>query len=134
FGMVLRTARKLLGDRQLVRRHVNSLTVYALSNKRARRHREEALLPSASLWLPFGENASPPTRTMAAARNLLRPHADTRIQQLAHESCMSIRNYERRFVEDMGISPRLFARLGRFQMALDIKRASGSTWLEVAHE
>jgi AraC-like DNA-binding protein len=84
--------------------------------------------------LPFAENAIPPTRTMAAAQNLLRPDAGTRIQQLAHESCMSIRNYERRFVEDMGISPKLFARLGRFQMALDIKRESGSSWLNVAHE
>ena len=84
--------------------------------------------------LPFAKNASPPTRSMAAARNLLPPDAGARIQHLAHESCMSIRNYERRFVEDMGISPRLFARLGRFQMALDIKRASRSSWLEVAHE
>jgi AraC-like DNA-binding protein len=84
--------------------------------------------------LPFAENASPPTRTMAGAQNLLRPDVGTRIQQVAHESGMSIRNYDRRFAEDMGISPKLFARLGRFQMALDIKRASGSSWLNVAHE
>jgi AraC-like DNA-binding protein len=67
-------------------------------------------------------------------KTLFDPRAGTRIQQLAHGSYMSIRNYERRFVEDMGISPKLFARLGRFQMALDIKRASGSSWLDVAHE
>jgi AraC-like DNA-binding protein len=84
--------------------------------------------------LPFAENASPATRTMATAQNLLRPEGGTRIQQVAHESCMSIRNYERKFVGEMGISPKLFGRLGRFQVALDIKRASGSSWLNVAHE
>ncbi len=47
---------------------------------------------------------------------------------------MSIRNYERKFVGEIGISPKLFARLERFQMALDIKRASGSSWLNVAPE
>lgn len=84
--------------------------------------------------LPFAANASPPTRIMAVAQSLLHADADTRIERLARESCMSIRHYERKFVEEMGISPKLFARVGRFQMALDLKRASGSSWLKVAHE
>jgi hypothetical protein len=74
----------------------------------------------------FAEHASPPTRTMAAAQSLLQVGANTRVAQLARESCMSIRNYERRFVGEMGIPPKLFARVGRFQMALDRKRALGT--------
>jgi AraC-like DNA-binding protein len=84
--------------------------------------------------LPFAEHATPQTRTMTAAENLLQADSGMRIQQLAHESCMTVRTFERKFVEEMGLSPKLFARLRRFQMALDRKRALGTRWLDVAHD
>jgi AraC-like DNA-binding protein len=84
--------------------------------------------------LPFAEQATPPTRTMAAAENLLQADSGLRIEQLARESCMTVRTFERKFVGEMGLSPKLFARLRRFQMALDRKRASGTRWLDVAHD
>jgi AraC-like DNA-binding protein len=84
--------------------------------------------------LPFAEHATPETRTMAAAESLLQTHSGMRIQQLARESCMTIRTFERKFVGEMGLSPKLFARLRRFQMALDRKRALGTRWLDVAHD
>ena len=85
-------------------------------------------------FLPFAANASPPTMTMVAAGSLLRPGYSTRIPKLARESYMSTRNFQRKFVEDTGISPKLFARLGRFQLALDMKRTRGTDWAKVAHE
>lgn len=84
--------------------------------------------------LPFAEHASPQTRTMAAARELFQGGFGMRIEQLARESCMSIRSYQRKFVAETGFSPKLFARLRRFQMAVDRKRAAGTRWLDVAHE
>jgi AraC-like DNA-binding protein len=84
--------------------------------------------------LPFAANASPPTMTMVSAGSLLQRDRSTRIPQLARESYMSTRNFQRKFVEDTGISPKLFARLGRFQLALDMKRARGADWAKVAHE
>jgi AraC-like DNA-binding protein len=84
--------------------------------------------------LPFAGHASLPTRTMAAAQNLFQADFGMRIQQLAHEACMSIRTYERKFIGEMGLSPKLFARLRRFQTALDRKRTSGTTWLDIAHD
>lgn len=84
--------------------------------------------------LPFAEHASPLTSTMAAAQNLLQSNFGTRIRQLARESCMSVRTYQRKFLGEIGIPPKLFARVRRFQMALDRKRASGTTWLDVAHD
>ena len=85
--------------------------------------------------LPFAGQATPFTRTMAAAQNFFRADFDfsMRIQQLAHDSCMTVRTYERKFVGEMGLSPKLFARLRRFQMALDRKRASETRWIDVAH-
>lgn len=84
--------------------------------------------------LPFAENATPQTKTMAAAESLLQTDSGTRIQRLAYESCMTVRTFERRFVGEMGLPPKLFARLRRFQTALDRKRASGARWLDVAHD
>jgi AraC-like DNA-binding protein len=84
--------------------------------------------------LPFAEHATPQTRTMTAAEGILQNHSGVRIEQLARESCMTIRTFERKFVGEMGLSPKLFARLRRFQMALDRKRSLGTRWLDVAHD
>jgi AraC-like DNA-binding protein len=86
------------------------------------------------MLLPFAAQAAPQTSTMAAAENLLQADSGMRIEQLARESCMTVRTFERKFVGEMGLSPKLFARLRRFQMALDRKRASGTRWLDVAHD
>ena len=83
--------------------------------------------------LPFAANANPPTQTMVAGRNLLQLDRSTRIPQVARESYMSLRNFQRKFAGEVGIAPKLFARVGRFQLALDMKRAHGSNWLNVAH-
>ena len=84
--------------------------------------------------LPFAEHATPQTRTMRAVDSLLQAGSGMRIEQLARESCMTVRTFERKFIGEMGLSPKLFARLRRFQMALDRKRASGTRWLDVAHD
>ena len=63
---------------------------------------------------------------MAAAESLLQTDSGMRIQQLARESCMTVRTFERKLIGEMGLSPKLFARLRRFQMALDRKRALGT--------
>jgi transcriptional regulator GlxA family with amidase domain len=48
---------------------------------------------------------------------------------------MCVRQYERRFIEEIGMTPKLFARTIRFQGALDTKRLSPHrSWLSVAHE
>ncbi len=94
----------------------------------------ERMLVATETLLPFAEHASPLTRTMAAAQKLFQTDFGTPIQQLARESCMSVRTYERKFLGEVGISPKLYARLRRFQMALDRKRASATRWLDVAHD
>lgn len=84
--------------------------------------------------LPFAEHAAAPTKTMVAARSLLETDPGMRIEQLARASYMTLRSFERKFVSDIGVTPKLFGRLRRFQLALDCKRASGARWLDVAHE
>jgi AraC-like DNA-binding protein len=85
--------------------------------------------------LPFAVNARPQTLVMKTAQFIYRHQGMVQIQDLADYSSLSLRQYERRFVTEIGFTPKLFARVARFEMALDTKRiASGQSWLTVAHQ
>ena len=70
----------------------------------------------------------------AAAADLFQQHGAIRISTLADRHSIGLRQFERRFQQDTGTSPKVFARVARFQAALDAKLASPKrTWLDIAH-
>lgn len=84
--------------------------------------------------LPFAINALPKSPVMKSAQYACLHRGAVRIEDLANSSGLSLRQYERRFTTEIGFTPKLFARITRFQMALDIKRlAPGQSWMSVAH-
>jgi AraC-like DNA-binding protein len=84
---------------------------------------------------PYAVNALARTSIMKTAQHMLLQKGTVRIDVLAYHASLSVRQYERRFAEEMGLSPKLFARITRFQMALDAKRrAPACSWLSIAHE
>jgi AraC-like DNA-binding protein len=85
--------------------------------------------------LPFAIDALARSSIMKSAQHMLRHKGAISIDVLANHTAHSVRQYERRFADEMGLSPKLFARITRFQMALDARRISpGRNWLGVAHE
>lgn len=66
--------------------------------------------------------------------NIILQSADNiSIQWLAKESCLSLRQYERKFKERMGISPRYFNKIVRFENAFRLKNKSPHLdWLSIA--
>jgi AraC-like DNA-binding protein len=57
------------------------------------------------------------------------------IAALAERTGLSVRQLERRFIHQVGMRPKLFARIARFEAALDTKaRSATKSWTEVAHE
>ena len=73
--------------------------------------------------------------SVKSAEIIFRRKGAIRIDELADYSALSVRQFERRFTADIGMSPKLFARISRFQMALDAKRLEPDhSWLTVAHE
>jgi AraC-like DNA-binding protein len=85
--------------------------------------------------LPFAVNASAHTLIMQTAQHVSDCNGSARVDKLAYHATLSLRQYQRRFIEDVGITPKLFARTARFQAALDIKRMSPQrSWLGIAHE
>jgi methylphosphotriester-DNA--protein-cysteine methyltransferase len=71
----------------------------------------------------------------AAANEILLHHGQVHIGGLAARVGLSLRQFERRFTQQVGVRPKLYARIARFEAALDSKaRARAKSWTEVAHE
>ena len=73
-------------------------------------------------------------RFTQAADQVFAAHGVVRISDIAIQAGLSQRQFERGFVAETGCSPKLYARVARFQTALDMKIASPHrTWMEIAH-
>lgn len=80
-------------------------------------------------------NASACTVLMASARQIFRDQGAIQVRICANDASLSIRQYERRFVDEIGMTPKLFSRVTRFQMAMDAKLATPArSWITIAHE
>jgi AraC-like DNA-binding protein len=76
----------------------------------------------------------PQHRMAAAAMYLFRKHGGVRISTLGYRESMSLRQFERLFRRETGMSPKVFARVARFQAALDANLVDPRrTWLDIAH-
>jgi AraC-like DNA-binding protein len=79
--------------------------------------------------------ASSCTAVMASAQRIFRERGAIRVRTSANQTSLSVRQYERRFLDEIGITPKLFARITRYQMAMDAKMATPArSWLTIAHE
>ena len=68
------------------------------------------------------------------ANQILRVAGATRIPVLADHVGLSLRQFERRFRQQVGMSAKLFARIARFEATLDrMAHFQSSSWTEVAH-
>jgi AraC-like DNA-binding protein len=79
-------------------------------------------------------SAAPDSKISLAARYLFCQHGAVSIPKLGRQGTLSLRHFERLFRMDVGMSPKAFARIARFQAALDAKLANPlRTWLDIAH-
>lgn len=70
-----------------------------------------------------------------ATGEILRSQGCCKIDQLAHLTGFSMRNFQRRFSEYVGISPRLYARIVRFESVLKAKAETPNmTWMNASHQ
>lgn len=71
----------------------------------------------------------------AAASRILQAGGQAAIPVLADEAGLSVRQFERRFIRQVGVRPKLFTRMARFEAALERKaRFVSASWTEVAQE
>ncbi|WP_020600453.1 helix-turn-helix domain-containing protein [Spirosoma panaciterrae] len=68
------------------------------------------------------------------ARQMLRSSAYHQLDRLAHDACLSPRQFERKFRERVGVSPKLFTRIARFGQAYKLRETSpGRSWADIAY-
>ena len=69
------------------------------------------------------------------ATSMIRNKGLASIDSLAYYANMSLRNYERRFVNEVGIPPKLYMRVIRFYNAVENKMANpAKSWTEISYE
>ncbi len=107
------------------------------------------------LWQTMAETSSFPQRVAIAEGYLLRKAANSlkntpvvnaalhmlasrgiaRISNVANQSSLGLRQFERRFVSEIGLSPKLYSKVARFQAVLDAKvNRQNAGWLDLACE
>lgn len=70
----------------------------------------------------------------AAIRTMVSRHGCLRVQALADGMGNSLRHFERQFTNRVGISPKVYARILRFEAAIHKKSSSSMDWTSVAYE
>lgn len=83
----------------------------------------------------FKELGRPEEPIDEIAVRMLDPFNDHTLEEWASMACLSLRQFERSFVTRVGVSPKLFLRIVRFEYSMRVKNASaGKSWSEIALE
>jgi AraC-like DNA-binding protein len=81
---------------------------------------------------PDSESVNAIIRT---AQAMIGNNGSVRVSELAHETGYGLRQFERRFGQEIGISPKLYARIIRFEAALKRRAIAPTTrWTDIAHD
>ncbi len=68
------------------------------------------------------------------AQRMLNPAAYHQLDRLAYDASLSTRQFERKFRERVGISPKLFTRISRFRQAYKLREADPTrSWVDIAY-
>lgn len=70
-----------------------------------------------------------------AANEIMLKHGNCRIDSLAQQTGLSMRTFQRTFQQRIGMSPKLYSRIVRFESVLKTKAASPRvSWMTLAHQ
>ena len=81
------------------------------------------------------ENCRPEEPIDTIASQMFDPFEDHSLEEWASMACLSLRQFERSFITRVGLTPKLFIRIVRFEYAMKIKNDfPGKSWKEIAFE
>jgi AraC-like DNA-binding protein len=83
----------------------------------------------------YSLRAASQDRIELLANEIMRNRGACRMGYLAHHAGLSIRNFQRMFRQQIGMSPKFYARIVRFESALKFKALSpGRSWTAIAYK
>lgn len=92
-------------------------------------------LVSGFLEQKFDQTCRPEEPIDKVAIQMLDPLYNHTLEEWASLACLSLRQFERNFITRVGISPKLFLRIVRFEQAMKIKNNyPAKNWAEIASE
>ena len=95
--------------------------------------KEMVVVVETFLWKQINKGVKEFHRLDQISNLILKTGKVLNVKWLAKESCLSLRQYERKFIERMGISPRYFSKIVRFENAFRMKnKEPHSDWLSIA--
>ena len=74
-----------------------------------------------------------PDRISKVLDCLATPGSSVRIGDVFARTGLSLRQFERKCLERAGVTPKVMARIARFQKALQMKKVGSRSWTEIAH-
>lgn len=87
------------------------------------------------LWKKFQQMHKNVHPSSAIPKMILENFADFNLNRMASLACLSVSQFERTFQRQVGVTPKLFARLCRFSQACELKdRHPNRDWLSIAIE
>lgn len=109
--------------------------IHQLYERLANVPRYEAIIPliEAYLWHRINQRKSESHPIDRVYRIIAERPSLFSLDALADQACLSASQFERRFIQQIGISPKLFARTNRFYKAYQLKDQNSSLdWLTIA--
>ena len=93
-----------------------------------------ARMVSAFLVKKFDKTCRPKEPIDHVAIQMLDSSISNSLEEWASLACLSLRQFERNFITRVGLSPKLFIRIVRFEAAMRIKNTTDKNWSEIALE
>ncbi len=95
--------------------------------------RVEAFVLALVRQTPRRPRLGPPVHRLDALANRLATGAPQALEALAGEACLCPKQFHRKFYERVGVAPKLFARIARFNQAFNLKNGCPERdWLSIA--
>jgi AraC-like DNA-binding protein len=136
FHRVFGVAMRELADRALAAEDVLGSGVHLLHEQLHGAPDDGARVAAAEAFLRRWLSAAPAHHPVArAAAHIVAAHGACDVAAVARRVHMGTRQLERRFLEEVGVSPKMLGRLARLQHALRLRRAHPeASWSRIAAE
>jgi AraC-like DNA-binding protein len=135
FSRVIATPVREISERHFEAAEILGRSAVELAEKLADKTFEERVRIAEEFLLPLALRAPAMDSVARAAQHAFVERGRTQVSELARHCGLSVRQFQRKFKAGFGIGPKVFARVARFQSALDAKIARPTlSWLEIAHD